>query len=40
MLTSDEFVVSPWEYTVEIDIEDLRGGSRYVSAFVPNKGPE
>ncbi|KAN0089063.1 acid protease [Hyaloscypha variabilis] len=36
-LGGEEFVVSPWEYTVEADMGDLSGGRRCVSAFVPNE---
>ncbi|KAE9364993.1 acid protease [Stipitochalara longipes BDJ] len=37
VLGGEEFVVSPWEYTVETDMGDLGGGRRCVSAFVPNE---
>jgi hypothetical protein len=36
-LGREEFVISPWEYTIETDMGDLGGGRRCASAFVPNE---
>jgi Eukaryotic aspartyl protease len=38
-LGEEDFVISPWEYTIEVDMSDLGvSGKRCVSAFMPKEG--